>query len=80
MVVVWRLTSDMPLGPGRARGAGWWRSVAARARERIPGLDVGYPDELDEVTGSRDRTPSEAIGSRVLALLPPLPLPREQMR
>ena len=66
MVVVWRLTADMPPGPARTLGAAWWRSVAASARERIPGLDVGYPDELDEVTGSRDRTLSEAIGPSVL--------------
>ena len=66
MVVVWRMTADMPPGPARTLGAAWWRSVAASARARIPGLDVGYPDELDEVTGSRDRTLSEAIGPSVL--------------
>lgn len=66
MVVVWRMTDDMPPGPARTLGAAWWRSVAVSARARIPGLDVGYPDELDEVTGSRDRTLSEAIGPSVL--------------
>ena len=40
--------------------------MAASARARIPGLDVGYPDEFDEDTGSRDRTLSEAIGPSVL--------------
>lgn len=66
MVVVWRMTDDMPPGPARTLGAAWWRSVAASARARIPGLDVGYPDEFDEDTGSRDRTLSEAIGPSVL--------------
>lgn len=66
MVVVWRMTADMPPGPARTLGAAWWRSVAASARARIPGLDVGYPDELDGATGSRDRTLGEAIGPSVL--------------
>ncbi|MCL3776794.1 MULTISPECIES: helix-turn-helix domain-containing protein [unclassified Actinomyces] len=70
MVVVWRLTNDMPPGPARTLGAGWWRSVAARARERVPGLVVAYPDELDKITGSRDMTLSRAVSPDVL------PLPR----
>ncbi len=66
MVVVWRLTDDMPPGPARTLGAGWWRSVAVRARERVPGLVVAYPDEIDRLTGSRDLTLTRAIGPAVL--------------
>lgn len=66
MVVVWRLSDEMPQGPAGTLGAAWWRAVAARARERVAGLEVGYPDELDRLTGSRGRTLGEAIGPSIL--------------
>lgn len=73
MVVVWRAEESMPAGPARVLGLGWWQSVASRARERVPGLVVGYPEELDVLTGSRDRTLAVAVGPSVL---PPI-TPRE---
>ena len=66
MVLVWHLTEEMPPGPARTLGATWWRAVAAAAQERVSGIAIGYAAELDEVTGSRDRTLSEAIGPSVL--------------
>lgn len=66
MVMVWRLTDDMPPGPAHTLGAAWWRSVAARARERVPDLVIAYPDELDRLTGSRDMTLTRAITPAVL--------------
>ena len=68
MVVVWRLSDEMPQGPAGTLGAAWRRAGAARARERVAGLEVGYPDELDRVTGSCGRTLGEEIGPSVLPL------------
>ena len=66
MVLVWHLTEEMPPGPARTLGAAWWRAVAAAAQERVPGIAIGYAAELDEVTGSRDRTLGEMISPSVL--------------
>lgn len=66
MVLIWRLTHDMPPGPARTLGAPWWRSVATRSRETIPGLIIGYADELDRLTGARERTLSRAITPDIL--------------
>lgn len=66
MVLVWRTTEEMPPGPARVLGAAWWRSVAARARERVPEVVIGYGDELDALTGSRDATLGRAATPAVL--------------
>jgi hypothetical protein len=62
MVVVWERAEEMPPGPARELGPRWWRVVAARAAERVPTLIIGYPRELDRLTGSRERVMREAIG------------------
>lgn len=62
MVVVWERAEEMPPGRGRELGPKWWRTVAGRAMERVPALIVGYPRELDRLTGSRERVMREAIG------------------
>ncbi|MCL3789889.1 MULTISPECIES: hypothetical protein [unclassified Actinomyces] len=66
MILVWHLTDDMPPGPARTLGAGWWRAVAAAAQERTPGITIGYASELDKITSSRDQTLSEAITPSIL--------------
>lgn len=65
MVVVWERAEEMPPGPARELGPRWWRGVVARAVERVPSLIVGYPRELDRLTGSRERVTREAIGTAV---------------
>ncbi len=66
MILVWHLTEDMPEGVARTLGAQWWRSVAAGAQERVPGIAIGYAAELDDLTGSRERTLAQAITPAVL--------------
>ena len=66
MILVWHLTEEMPPGPARTLGATWWRAVAAATQEWVPSIAIGYAAELDEVTGSRDRTLSKAIRPSVL--------------
>lgn len=66
MILLWRTTEEIPPGPARVLGAAWWRSVAARARERIPEVVIGYADELDKITGSRDLTLGRAVSPSVL--------------
>ena len=55
-----------PLPPRTRGSAAGCRRAGDPMRIGSPGLDVGYPDEFDEDTGSRDRTLSEAIGPSVL--------------
>ena len=63
-LLVYRQDADMPPpGPARTLGAAWWRAVAARARDTLgpDHITIGYADELDTITGSRDRTLDTAI-------------------
>lgn len=62
MVVVWERAEEMPPGPARELGPRWWRAVVGRAMDRVPALIIGYPRELDRLTGSRERTMAEVIG------------------
>lgn len=60
MLAVYRQDADMPAGTGATLGAGWWRAVAGMARHTCPGLVIGYVDELDHLTGSREATLTRA--------------------
>lgn len=66
LILVWHLTEEMPPGTARTLGAQWWRAVAAGAQERVPSLAIGYAAELDDITGSRERTLAQAITPAVL--------------
>ena len=62
-LLVYRQDADMPPGPAQTLGAAWWRAVAARARDTLgpDHITIGYADEIDTITGSRDRTLDTAI-------------------
>lgn len=68
MVMVYRRTEHMPQGRAADLGAPWWRAVAHGAQRLRPDLAVGYAEELDELTGSRDATLSKAVSPRTLGL------------